>query len=231
MATAGAMLYAALWPYVAELEVKVKRPRIESATYEEVAAIYGTGGAARGKMADALGLSKGREGTPERRARQSFLEAARRWEAGRVANPSRDRGYWRRLVQAAADEAGKKKKASRRLQLDTLSSMVADAGLLIRRVAAQIRVSQDDRFRDIDVSDYDDEENESDVGGIYLAPEELEGGYGARGENFYDALEADDWETAALVVLSAFMDKYTEGDTGGYPAIVDDVDLLEIEIP
>jgi hypothetical protein len=180
-------------------------------------------------MADALGLRPGREGSPERRARQSFLEAARRWERGKVRNPSVERGYWRRLVQAARQESAKKRRASRRTQLDTLSSMVSDRGLLFRSIAAQLRVSEDDRFREIDVSDADDPDSPGAGGGYYLAPDELEAGYGPRGEDFYQAIEADDWETAALVVISVFMNKYTEGSTDA--VFADDVDLLEVEIP
>lgn len=230
MATAGAALHAALWPYVAELEVKIKVPEPREATYEDVARIYGEGSAARKAMADALGLAPGREGTPARRARQSFLEAARRWERGQVRNPSADRGYWRRLVGAAQQEATSRRRASRRTQLDTLSSMVSDRGLLFRAIDATIRISNDDRNRLIDVSDHDDEASETG-GGYYLEPDELEAGYGPRGENFYQAIEADDWETAATVVVSVFMEKYTEGATGGYVAFADDVDLLEVEIP
>lgn len=231
MSTAGTALYTALFAYVENLTVRVKKPRISDATYADVEAIYGRGSGARKAMADALGLETGREGTPARRQRQSFLEAARRWEAGTVSNPSKARGFWRRLVEAAGRDVEKRKKASRRVQLDTLSSMVADAGLLIKRVAAQIRISRDDRRRDISLTSAPDDDESEHGAGLYLAPEELEAGYGAGGEDFYQAIEADDWETAALVVLSAFMEKYTEGDTGGYPAIVDDVDLLDVEIP
>ena len=234
--TPGTALYSALWPYVADLTVDRRLPDVKSATYADVERIYGRGSAARKAMADALGLSTGREGSPERRRRQSFLEAARRWESGKVSNPSAARGYWRDLVNAARKEQAKRRRADRRTQLDTLSSMVADAGLLIRRVSANIRISNDDRRRDINLTGRhddqgDDDEPDEGPGGLYLSPDELEAGYGAGGEDFYTALERDDWETAAVVVLSAFMDKYTEGDTGGYPAIVDDVDLLEVEIP
>lgn len=238
MSTAGVALYAALWPYVADLTTPgPRRPRVEDATYEQVAAIYGTGRAARSKMADALGLTTGPEGSPERRARQSFLEAARRWERG-AANPSKDRGSWAKLVRAAGQEVGRRNQASRRVKLDTLVSMIAARGLLIKKLSGQMRISNDDRRRDIDVTghgaelDDDDEEPSALAQGIWLDPDDLEDArYGAGGQNVYDALTADDWDTAALCVFSLFVEVYTEGATGGYPTVVDDVEDLEIEIP
>ena len=229
MASAGDALHAALWGYVADLTETVKVPEVREATYEDVSRIYGTGSSARKAMADALGLPTGREGSPERRARQSFLEAARRWERGSVRNPNLERGYWRRLVNAARQEGRRRRRASRKTQLDTLSSMVADAGLLFRSFDGVLRVSEDDRARAIDVSDNDDDDEHP--GGIWLDPGELEAGYGPRGENFYQAIEADDWETAATCVISVFMDRYTDGATGGYVTFADEVDLLEVEIP
>ena len=233
---AGTALYDALWPYVEGLtEPGPPAPRIESASYSDVAAIYGTGSAARKAMADALGLTPGPEGSPERRARQSFLEAARRWERGDVSNPSKARGFWRRLVQAAGTESRTRKAAGRRMQLDTLSSMIADRGLLISRLEANYRVSRDERDRDIKpgASSGDDDEEPSVLAqGIYLSPEILEeADYGPAGENLFRALDNDDWETAALCVFSAFFEEYTEGATGGYATFIDDVETLDIEIP
>ena len=229
MSSAGTALYVALWPYVADLTVPgPAAPNIETATYADVAAIYGTGSEARTAMANALGIH-------ERRARQSFLEAARRWEKGAVRSPNRYRGQWAKLVEVGRQEVRKRRRASRRTQLDTLSSMIADRGLLIRRLDANVRVSGDERDRSIrpGSNDHDDDGEEPSVAqGIWLSPDLLEEGrYGLKNENVFDALAGDDWETAATCVFSLFMDEYTEGATGGYATFVDEVEELDIEIP
>lgn len=223
---AGTALREALWPYVEELGDDVDVP---DDSRELLAAAYGpevlepgrAGSRARAELADDLGLPRGGRGSSHshaneaRRARQSFLEAARRWARG--AEPSLTRGQFRKVAARARERITE----TARTALDTLSAMVSDAGLIIRQVVANLRVSEDERLRSIKLG-----ENV-----IELEPDELELKVGPGGEDFYEAIEGGDWETAALVVSTAFMDKYTGGRTGGYVTFLDDVDLLDVEIP
>jgi hypothetical protein len=224
MASPGFRLWESLWSYGAHLSQVRRRP----ASLEDLEGIYGAnrpggeGSAARTAMADALGLRG-------RRERQSFLEAARRWARGRT--PDTKRGPFRRLLEMAEAEQTRRRAGDRARALAHISELVGEYGLLIRRLEAWVRVSKDSRFREFDLTDYDPEDEQPGGGGLYLEPEELEIGVGDQGEDFYQALEGDDWETAALAVSTAFFDKYTGGAGGGEPTFLDDVDLLEVEIP
>jgi hypothetical protein len=178
----------------------------------------------------------GRGGTPARKAmadelhltgtaRRSFMRDLQRWSHG-VAPVDKPGSPLRRLMFAVQQRW-------RERHLDALADRIRERGIRVNRIKGNVGIDSPKQSDAGRARDFNRRTSRGPTtAAFHLTPAELnihvQGEHG-RYRGLLAALESEDWEGVGNAIVTAFIGKYT--NVSGYPAVAEELEIFDVEIP